>query len=35
MARADLDKKKEVEQGAEELTAKVTERRRCPTAGWC
>ena len=33
MARADLDKKKEVEQGAEELTAKVTELSSLPNGG--
>jgi len=33
MARADLDKKKEVEQGGEELTAKVTELSSLPNGG--
>jgi hypothetical protein len=33
MARADLDKKKEAEQGSEELTAKVTEVATLPNGG--
>jgi hypothetical protein len=33
MARADLDKKKEAEQGGEELTAKVTELSKLPNGG--
>jgi hypothetical protein len=33
MARADLDKKKEVEQGSEQLTAKVTEVTTQPNGG--
>jgi hypothetical protein len=33
MARADLDKKKELEQGGEELTAKVTELSSLPNGG--